>query len=360
MGALFDELYARTLGKVFKPGSRGDLIAQTGFDLAERAPNPLDFPGAVADAGVRNTQAIADGLREGFDYLRAVPGESRHPAYAPVAAEASASGPANPFPNLRPDPGPPKPKPILPNLGPQADAPQATEETHDSFFAEAAKPGRVSDPEYAGLRAGAFQASPGFVSDGSVASFLLNDQARRLLAGSAEGEGFLAEKRREMDQKVRGGSHDPAVRDLHARLLTTATERAMPAGSESSMQFKNKDTDSWLNAEQGNDWNRDGRGELGRRTMGEEQSFLDRYRLEQAENGDRIGAAIAPQRDRMESASYIEQEYQKGIADLNAKALPPEEKERRRAALDERRRTLLRSINSLPPDPKYPDLGQAD
>jgi hypothetical protein len=227
-GSFLDDLYNQALSRIPR-GTRLDHLAHA--------------PGEAVGLVGEKLKATGQAAWEGIDPLVFSPKEAVHGArdFGRFLLEddspRSAVAPDNPFPNMMPRQAAPEaPKPVLPNLGQPAEPEptKAAAPAADSFFNR--PPRQASEPEYAGLRAGAYQGSPGFQSDGSIRDFVLNDQARQFLAGSAEGEGFLAQKRREMEEAVRGAPADPAERALRARMQTLAAEQMMPAGASPRMR----------------------------------------------------------------------------------------------------------------------------
>jgi hypothetical protein len=331
VGSLFDQLYNQTAGRVFKKGSRGDTLLQGGADLADRLPDPTDIPGAFADAAMGGGQAVGDALTSGLKYLQAAPGEDAAvPPFRNISAAAHAKGPVTEqnVPSLfRPEPPAAAPAPAPESLLAQAAAPQRAS---------------VGDAEFAGLRAGEFKGGGGFTADGSIRDFVMNDQARQLLGQSIEGDSLLA--------KAREGAMGPKGldADVESRKKLLLLERMMPAGSESGMQYRDpsRGAREWTNADQMNDFDKDGRGELGARTIGEAQALGDSQRASLFDMLAKERVATASTREKVGTVSDIDREASAKLREIEASNDPPEKKARDRETVLTRRAALLRSLGA--------------
>jgi hypothetical protein len=147
--------------------------------------------------------------------------------------------------------------------------------------------------------------------------------------------------------------NDPMQRSLDARAKTLAYERMLPAGSESSLSYKDpsRGVGDWKAADQMNDWNRDGKGEMGRPTIAEDMQYGREDSRRRSEQAGRERAATANTRFKLGSAADIEMEFEQRAARLDAQMkagkITPEERNATLARMERRKRTLLEAVDAL-------------
>lgn len=183
---------------------------------------------------------------------------------------------------------------------------------------------------------------------GSAAQERIDDRVRRRIRGRYEDEvaGIEAEAER----------NDPMRRSIAARAAELQYERMLPAGSESTLQFS--EGGPMRNADQMNDWNRDGRGELGGMTIGEEASMGAALARQRAEVQGKERVATAPTRQRFQIADQIERDYEYAVKLIDGSALPADEKVRRLAQAKRERHSKLGAVGVRLDDPiEVPEEG---
>lgn len=367
----------------FRPGSRGDIalrVPGAAYDeLDELMLTPEEYPEAALDAA----KAVGNAATRAYDYLDGDPtDESQAPPAiqrpqniaeaalnTATAAERQESALAKADEEQRAAAAP-KPKPTSSLVTDALTTPAAKAAFDDGIAVDALRERQFRMPQAAAVDEHGWDganraAAERLVRSEGLGNTLSSVASRKLdfaLPGSAAQRAIdnrlqddIRRRHTAAMESIRkeGEANDPMRRSIEARKRTLDYERLQPSGSQSSMQATDRTRGIAGDALQMNDWDGDGRGEIGGPTIGEDMQFGRAMEQKRADQWGKERVATAATRETLEAAADIEEQYQERVARVKASSLPKAEKDARIAAMAARRLTLLRALKIVKPEEEF-------